>query len=266
MITNSVGSKIKVLDKGFIKLLDTMPEFSMIAGGYSALDREIANSARASYDKSAHDVERDKVLIKYLIDNHHTSPLEQVELKFQMKAPVVVWWQHVRHRIQEMNIQSGRYTEYKEEEFYVPSSLRKQDARNRQASAEHFQDPELEELIRKTYDASFETYKKLLEAGVAREQARIVLPGFAMYHTGVVKMNLHSFHNYILRRTAEDAQWEIRQFATAAEYLARKTIPFTGEVLWGPPAYELQPAETDAADELKLARLTGNIGNGEDKK
>jgi thymidylate synthase (FAD) len=256
------GVQIKLLDKGFIGLVDTMPQMRIISDGFSSLDQEIVNAARVSYDELSETtkqelglenkgVDKDKSLINYLVEHHHTSPLEQVELKFQMKAPVIVWWHHVRHRIQEMNIQSGRYTEYKDE-FYLPSTLRKQDARNKQGSAEHFRDDKLEELIKNHFAASFELYKKLLDAGVAREQARIVLPGWASYHKGVFKMNLHSFYNYIVKRTPKDAQWEIRQYAIATEHIVRHLVPYTSIILWGSASYDLQKV---TANELKLVEL-----------
>lgn len=229
----------KVLDKGFVRLVDTMPQIEMLDEGFSSADKAIADAARTSYGGKSFDTNRDKKLIKYLVDHRHTSPLEQVEYKFQIKAPILVLWQHVRHRMQEMNLQSGRYMEYPDE-FYLPTNWRNQDTVNKQGSIDLGFKPgaEIERDFKLTGDVanhffrSRELYEKLLEQGVAREQARIVLPAFSLYHTGISKMNLHALNNYIGLRADSHAQKEIQLYAEAMRDLVAPTIPYTSSLLF----------------------------------
>ncbi len=216
--------QVKVLDKGFVELLNTMPT--------NKLDLAVVSAARVSYLKDIKDEKRDKILIDFLLQHGHTSPFEMVEFKFRVKAPVIVWWQWVRHRIAEYNAQSGRYTKYDDTEYYLPDKLRKPAKHNRQAS-----DPDLfiedqDKLIKNIaehYDKGVKLYNELLDAGVAREEARLVLPGFAMYHTFIVKMNCHSLMNFVNKRNHRDAQWEIRQYAAVLEKNFEEKMPWTYE-------------------------------------
>lgn len=216
--------RVNVLDKGFVELLNTMPT--------DKLDLAVVSAARVSYLKDIKDEKRDKILIDFLMQHSHTSPFEMVEFKFRVKAPVVVMWQWVRHRMAEYNVQSGRYTKYDDTEYYLPDKLRKPAKHNRQAS-----DPDLfiedqDQYIKKIaehYDKGVKLYNELLDAGVAREEARLVLPGFAMYHTFIVKMNCHSLMNFVNKRNHRDAQWEIRQYATELEKFFEEKMPWTYE-------------------------------------
>lgn len=225
-------NQIDLLDNGFVRLDDTMPKFEMLDEDYSSLDKAVVDAARASHGQTGGiDVVRDKKLIKYLVDHRHTSPLEQVEFKFQIKAPILVWWQHVRHRMQEMNLQSGRYMEYPEE-FYVPQEWRKQDTKNKQGSVESFEDGGLSNIVEEHFHQSFCLYKSMIANGVAREQARIVLPAFSLYHTGISKMNLHALSNYVGLRNDTHAQKEIRDYAEAMRDLVKPRIPYTAGLLF----------------------------------
>ncbi|PJF40106.1 MAG: thymidylate synthase (FAD), partial [Phototrophicales bacterium] len=89
-------------------------------------DLAIVNAARVSFLGESKGDERDKKLLFYLLRHRHTSPFEMVEFKFRVRAPLVTWWQWVRHRTWNMNAQSGRYTPFEENDFYVPSVWRKQ--------------------------------------------------------------------------------------------------------------------------------------------
>ncbi|MEM3374604.1 MAG: FAD-dependent thymidylate synthase [Candidatus Woesearchaeota archaeon] len=216
--------KINVLDKGFVELLDTMPQDKM--------DMAVVSAARVSYLTDSKGEEKDKALIDFLMKHGHTSPFEMAEFKFRVKAPVVVWWQWVRHRMAEYNAQSGRYVKYDETEYYLPDKLRQPAKHNRQASDEDKFIEGQEHLIKEMeehYKKGISLYNKLLEKGVAREEARLVLPGFAMYHTFIVKMNCHSLMNFINKRNHRDAQWEIRQYAKVIEDFFKEKMPWSYE-------------------------------------
>ncbi|BAC90262.1 FAD-dependent thymidylate synthase [Gloeobacter violaceus] len=225
---------IRVLDQGFIQLVDYMPSdypFGQVVEGATAGDIAIVAAARVSYGTVTKGTDADRKLIEFLLRHGHTSPLEMVEFKFIVKAPVVMWWQHVRHRIQEMNFQSGRYTPYPENEFYLPEKLRAQDKVNKQGSVlvdflSSDEERALLEELRAHYEAGFSLYKKMLAKGVAKEMARLALPGWALYHTAYVKMNAHALMHYLAKRTEPDAQYEIRVYAQAMERIFAEKLPW----------------------------------------
>src|SRR5436190_16754568 len=127
-----LDQEIKVLDKGFVRMVDYM-------GG----DQRIVQSARVSYGEGTKTVRQDRGLIHYLIRNDHTSPFEQVQLTFHTKMPIFIARQWVRHRTARLNEISGRYSIMKDE-FYVPSSdqLQYQSETNKQARSEECLDQE----------------------------------------------------------------------------------------------------------------------------
>lgn len=151
--------------------------------------------------------------------------------KFHVKAPIFVARQWFRHRVGSYNEISYRYVEVKDE-FYVPSELRAQDAKNKQASfAGTFNEDETragQELIADAYRESYARYLKLLEMGVAREMARIVLP-VGMYTQFYVAYNARSLMNFVRLRTGEGAQTEIRVYADAMNQIFKQLMPWTYE-------------------------------------
>jgi len=220
---------IPVLDKGWIELLDLMPHPSQ---GISP-DLAIVNAARVSFLGESKGEEKDKKLLFYLLRHAHTSPFEMVEFKFRVHAPLVTWWQWVRHRTWSVNAQSGRYTSFEEDSFYVPSEWRLQSSSNKQASSGPV-DPqinaELNERLLAHYENSFRLYEQALAQGVAREQARLFLPGFSVYYTWVLKVDAHNLMNFLRLRMAPEAQYEIRVYAQAIyEHIFRVLMPWTAQ-------------------------------------
>ena len=217
-----IGKRVEVLDQGWIELQDMMGD-----------DLAIVNAARVSFLGESKGEEADKKLLFYLMRHRHTSPFEQVEFKFRVRAPVIVWWQWVRHRTWHVNAQSGRYTPFQENDFYHPATWRRQAASNKQASEGeiHPADAErLSALLTEHYERSFALYQQALEAGVAKEQARLFLPGFALYYTWVCKVDAHNLLHFIDLRMAPDAQYEIRAYATAIfEEFVTPALPWTAE-------------------------------------
>lgn len=216
-----LGRRVAVLDKGWIELQDIMGD-----------DLAIVNAARVSFLGESKGAERDKKLLFYLMRHRHTSPFEQVEFRFRVRAPLVTWWQWVRHRTWSMNAQSGRYTPFVEDDFYVPETWRLQAKDNKQASAGELPEAEgaaLTEKLLDHYRRCFELYQAALDSGVAREQARIFLPGFAVYYTWVAKVDAHNLMHFLRLRMAEDAQWEIRQYAHAVHDIFCEVMPWTAE-------------------------------------
>jgi thymidylate synthase (FAD) len=191
MADNLIGRRVPVLDKGWIELIDLMPHPATGVSG----DLAIVNAARVSFLGESKGPERDKKLLFYLMQHRHTSPFEMVEFKFRVHAPVVTFWQWVRHRTWNFNASSGRYTAFQENDFYVPVVWRKQATDNKQAS-EGALDAEagraLTDKLLAHYEAGWLLYEEALAAGVAREMARVFLPGFSVYYTWIAKIDAHN--------------------------------------------------------------------------
>jgi thymidylate synthase (FAD) len=231
---NLIGKRVELLDKGWIELQDIMGN-----------DLAIVNAARVSFLGESKGDEQDKKLLFYLLRHRHTTPFEQVEFKFRVRAPVVTWWQWVRHRTWNFNAQSGRYTPFEENDFYQPLAWRRQAKDNKQASEGEI-DPteaaELSTLITEHYAQSYRLYQKALDAGVAREQARLFLAGFSVYYVWICKIDAHNLMHFLSLRMAPDAQYEIRVYAqTIYEHFFKPALPWTAEAF---EKYTLQTTDT----------------------
>jgi thymidylate synthase (FAD) len=187
----------------------------------------VVNAARVSFGKMRSEMnERDVVLIEYLLENHHNTPLEHVVFTFLVHCPLFVRSQWHRHRTWSYNEISRRYTE-EDLEFYVPPEIRAQATNNRQASvvADATLDQEqCREIINKQNAAALAVYQDLLNKGVCREQARGVLPQNLMT-TFWATVDLSNLLKFIELRASEHAQWEIREYAEAIKKLVRPSIP-----------------------------------------
>ena len=233
-----IGKRVQALDKGWIELVDMMPHPDSDVSG----DLAIVNAARVSFLGESKGSARDRKLLFYLLRHRHTSPFEMVEFKFRVRAPLVTWWQWVRHRTWSMNAQSGRYTPFQENDFYVPDVWRRQSRDNKQASEGRLDAQENEmltqELIRH-YDEGFRLYSAALERGVSKEMARLFLPGFSVYYTWVAKIDAHNLMHFLRLRMASDAQYEIRVFAEAInEHFFKPALPWTAQAF---EEYVLKP-------------------------
>ncbi|MCS6869880.1 MAG: FAD-dependent thymidylate synthase [Anaerolineae bacterium] len=209
-----LNSPVPVLDRGWIELIDAMPHPS---SGVSA-DNVVVSSARVSRLGESKGAEADRKLIHYLMRHKHLSPFEHVVFTFRLKAPLVVWWQWVRHRTASYNLMSGRYVELPEDEYYIPETWRLQALHNRQASAGELPSDAAERLTAELsahIARGHALYKQALALGVAREQARLFLSGFSVYYIGYITQNLRNAFHFLRLRMAEDAQYEIRAYATA---------------------------------------------------
>lgn len=218
-----LNERIVVLDKGWIELQDVM-----------GTDLDIVGAARTSFRGESKGEDNDRKLLKYLWINRHHSPFEMCEIKVRLHAPELVWRQALRHRTANANLQSGRYTEYLENEFYVPTVWRLQAVRNKQGSEGELnstEGDELSKLLQAHYEAGYQLYQKALGQNVAREQARLFLGGFGAYSTGVMKFDLRNLLHFLELRNAPDAQWEIRQYAIVIDTFIKEYFPWTWEVV-----------------------------------
>ncbi len=212
------NEKIDVLDKGFIRLVDFM-------GG----DNRVVSSARVSFGAVSKGEEQDKRLIKYLLEHAHHTPFEHCYFQFHICCPIFVARQWMRHRWGSYNEVSARYTQVKDE-FYIPSQFRGQDTKNKQGSVptSSLDQKALIKLYEDSVEASYAAYKKLIDAGVAREMARGVLP-VCQYTQFYWSVNARSLLNFLSLRTDKHAQWEIRVYADAIAKIFQEKMPWSWE-------------------------------------
>ncbi len=215
-------------DRSWVELQDMLPH----PNSGLAPDVCIVNAARVSFLGHSKGPQQDKKLLFYLLRHRHTSPFEQVEFKFRVRAPVVVWWQWVRHRTWHYNFQSGRYLPFEEDDFYIPHEWRLQSADNKQGSAGTLgaeASRQLTAQLRALKEETFRLYQDALAQGVAKEQARLFLPAWSSYYIAVCKVDAWNLMHFLRLRTAPDAQWEIRQYALAVYDIFRQMMPWTAE-------------------------------------
>jgi len=217
---------VQVGSHGRVMLWDVYPK------RLDSLGLEIVSAARTSYAGDMKGPEKDMRLLEYLIEHRHDSPLEMVDLTFMVDAPLVVWWQWVRHRTFSYNFQSGRYTPFDDDKTLVPSfgDWRLQDDKNRQGSDGLLPvdiGRGLSQRMAQLHEDCFRLYAEMLDAGVAREQARLCLPGFAVYYRARVKANLRNWLHWLSLRNEGHAQQEIREFAEVIEAIISQKAPYT---------------------------------------
>ena len=209
----------------------------------SASDADVIWAARVSTagDKSLEDVGSDasksEGVINYLARERHGSPFEHTSMTFFISAPIFVFREFMRHRIASYNEESGRYRELKPV-FYVPSKERKL-VQIGKAGSYTFIDGNTEQYeitvksIKETCKLAYANYQKMLDAGVAREVARAVLP-VTLYSSMYVTMNARALMNFLSLRTARDGshfpsypQREIEMVAEKMEAEFAKLMPIT---------------------------------------
>ena len=212
---------IKCLDKGFVRLVDSM-------GG----DDAIVQAARVSYGQGTSKVSQDRGLIRYLMRHRHTTPFEMVEFKFHCKMPIFVARQWVRHRTANINEYSLRYSEARDEFYFPdPEHIQFQSALNKQGRSGEVP-LELKQKVldyfKEISERSFTMYQELNEAGIARELARSLLP-VNIYTEWYWKNDLHNLLHFIGLRSDSHAQYEIRVYSDAMAVSVKAVAPFAWE-------------------------------------
>jgi len=228
-------TEIKVLDKGFVTLVDSMPAVCKVTEGWGPGDARVVEAARVSYKSQGKTIEQDKKLLKYLYKNDHSSPFEKVTLEFHVKAPLFIARQWMRHRTASVNEISARYTEV-QDEFYLPerSRMQAQSTSNKQASGEALHAIEADKCqddMEEAWRFAYERYKHMLSMGLSRELARMVLP-VSMYTEFYWTINLRNLMHFLKLRLHNHAQYEIRVYALALQALASEVAPYTLALFW----------------------------------
>jgi len=225
--------KSQVLDKGFIEVVDSLGN-----------DLTVVNSARVSFGKRKTKFDKsDERLVRYLAKYKHYSPFRHLQVQFHIKAPEFVmrqWYKHVvgiettsnaSTKDHAWNEISGRYVPV--EDFYVPSVWRKQSEDNKQAS-----EGVLDDLQQKRMESTFNeymrqvemAYDRMLAAGVAKEQARIILP-LNQYTEVYWTASFQAIMNFIELRNEKTSQIEIQEYAKVLLEQMKDVYPKTTE-LW----------------------------------
>ena len=223
--------KIDVLDKGYIEVVDTLGD-----------DLTPVNAARVSFGgRSDKFTNKDRRLSKFLIKHKHFSPFRHQHVMMIIKAPEFVmrqWYKHVvgiettsssvtkDHAWNEI---SGRYVEV--EEYYVPEVYRAQSDDNKQASEGEVEDQK--GALQSWEDSIVHAkifYEGLLRRGVAKEQARAVLP-LSQYTQVWWTASFQSIMNFIELRDEKTAQVEIQEYARALKEIMLEKFPETTK-LW----------------------------------
>jgi thymidylate synthase (FAD) len=241
-IEEIIGQEFKVLDKGFVRVVD-----------YMGSDSAIVQAARVSYGEGTKTIRQDEALINYLVKHKHTSPLEMCEIKLHIKLPIFIARQWIRHRTANVNEVSARYSVLPND-FYIPDeqNIAKQSSDNKQGRGEVLS-PNLAkqviEILTQDSNKCYESYKTMIGSdkfdpdtendaenndnldcgiGVARELARINL-NLNLYTEWYWKIDLHNLLHFLNLRMHPHAQYEIRQYANTIFNIVQKWCPFAAK-------------------------------------
>lgn len=236
--------KKSVLDHGYIQYIDSF-----------GTDACIADAARVSYAQNTKKTDNEG-LIRYLMRHKHTSPFEMVEVKFQIRMPIFVARQWIRHRTANVNEVSGRYSKL-DKLYYNPQLFKKQSTTNHQGSGEYLSKSAQEHLVKKyarLCDDAMDFYEDLLSRGVSKEQARYVLP-LSTYTTIIWKIDLHNLFNFIRLRLPANAQYEIRVYAKALYDFCCMRFPISTKAFYD---YQLKSKQLSLQEYELLKQFTKN--------
>jgi thymidylate synthase (FAD) len=232
--------KKQILDHGYVELIGVMQSNSDDKTCAQSLDEMVVEAARVSYGSGMKGEEKDRKLLHYLLEHEHGTPFEQAVFKFEVKLPIFVMRQWIRHRWGSFNEISGRYTEEVSEEYYVPWEFRTQDTKNKQGSIDkdlggvYIRTPwenatiDIKSAYRDLCEFQRRFYNTMVKEGVAREQARGIL-GTAFYTKFVWTVNARSLMNFLVLRCEAHAQWEMRQYANALLEIFKEKMPWTAD-------------------------------------
>ncbi len=227
-------SRLDVLNRGFVERIDALGS-----------DLTVVNSARVSFGKRKESLDAsDEKLIRYLAHHRHWSPFRHVQLQFHCKVPEFVarqWYKHVvgiayteaptvDHAWNEVSL---RYVDASNFDLYMPAVFREQSADNKQASSDRTVedgDGSLLGCYQEHCEQSLVLYRQLVDRGVAREQARALLP-LAIYTEFYWTVSLQAVVNFIKLRQHPGAQYEIRVYADAIAKLTADVVPVSYKYL-----------------------------------
>jgi thymidylate synthase (FAD) len=220
---------LPVLDHGYVKLLNIAGPTRRPHQEYDASDVDVANSARMSFGQNdlSRSYEIEMKLNRYLLENSHMTPFECIEVWLEMKLPIFVARQFVRHRTASINEISGRYVELPKE-WYIPEIVGAAPTNGAKQGQEdtlsvHAQ-LEFQVDLEDSCSSSYERYLKHIANGVAKEHARLFLH-VNHYTVWSWKQDLRNIFHFLALRMDSHAQVEARSYAEAIVSLLDKQIP-----------------------------------------
>lgn len=230
---------IYCLDHGFVRLRNIAGPTRREWAEFDAHDVDAPNAARFSFegqDRADRPHELDIKLAHYLMSHWHTGPFEQVVIWFEMKLPIFIARQFVRHRTARLNEASGRYVQLPNE-YYIPkledvlfqAENKKQGGRETQSDAERYIAKRYIEMLTEQCVSSYKCYEQAIGVGIAMEQARLFLH-LNHYTHWIFQIDLHNFMNMIARRDHPGAQEEAQVYAQAMDQLVRNILPETMKI------------------------------------
>tara|TARA_Y100001963_G_scaffold118500_1_gene165113 strand:- start:14659 stop:15294 length:636 start_codon:yes stop_codon:yes gene_type:complete len=188
----------------------------------------IAYCARVSNPSNQLNAETAPKLLKFLIKHKHWSPFEMVDMTLEIKTSRAIAAQILRHRSFSFQEFSQRYSQA---QILERLELRKQADKNRQSSTDKYQNSTLQAKVREHVAKGISLYNNLIEDGVAKESARMILP-LTVETTMYMKGNIRSWAHYIDLRTEENTQKEHREIAEACKEIFKQNLPTVSEALW----------------------------------
>lgn len=232
---------MKILDHGHIELIDSMPGQDCIpvpmvgdTTDWGPGDQRVVDAARVSIaGREVRPTSANENLLRYLLANKHTTPFETVRFTFDVKLPIFIARQWIRYRSGSFSEMSARYSVLPSE-FYVPEldRMQAQAKSNKQGSGEVLDSETgllLQQQILALSLASYKTYEALLQRGLARELARMVLP-LNIYTRWMWTTDLHNLMHFLRQRLHSHAQYEIRVYAEAILELVQPLAPCTVKI------------------------------------
>jgi len=224
--------EIKVLDHGFVRLRNLAGPANRMSGdadrAFCADDTDVANAARMSFNQtdSNRSYEMEMKLNKYLLENRHMTPFESIEVWLEMKLPIFVARQFVRHRTAALNEVSGRYVTLPEE-WYIPEIVGGKAANKKQGQDDNLS-PAIQGAFKQDLDNNcredYQMYLSYIEQGVAPEHARMFLH-VNHYTHWLMKIDLRNLFHFLALRTHSHAQIEAQAYAFAIIDLLKPHIP-----------------------------------------
>jgi thymidylate synthase (FAD) len=222
-------------------------------------DSSIVQAARVSYGAGTKKVSEDRGLIRYLLRNYHTTPVEMCEIKLHIKMPMDSWRQHIRHRMASVNEYSTRYSlAIDDSQKTDPNEWRSQSNDNKQGSGANL-DHDIGQMLSNRelifHQSARDLYEERIQVGVAREQARKDLP-LSTYTEAYWKIDLHNLLHYLRLRMHHHAQLEIRSYANViGNEIVAKWCPLVWEAFQD---YRLESVAFSKQEKEIMARLMTN--------
>jgi len=212
-----------VLDHGYVTLYDWMGD-----------DLRTVNMARQSFGQESTEIgAKERGLINFLMRERHGTPFEGPVFTFNIKCPIFVVREWMRHRIGSFNEYSGRYTKMISD-FYIPAPEQVRTQKGKPGNYT-FEPVEDETVVGTTLDdiqfinkEAWKAYNLMLKGGVAKEVARMILP-VNIYTMFTWVINLRALLNFISLRSHASAMWEIRQYSEAIEEQIKTIVPVAFE-------------------------------------